>query len=379
MKRLIRKWKRSSLYKKSLILFTILLLILTSILLTYVYNSMVLYERNLVDNYIKYLALSGKITENINDDLFTISQYEKDNAKITDGLKKVFKSNDLKIKKNNKLSKDNIYTYDLYNDDILISTVSLKSVNSYKRMAILTIEEWNVEDIETHFDEGIYNYEISVPSNYQVIVNNKNLEDTSIKSEGDVAGLERLTEYVEIQKSKTYTLNNLVYKPDIKIYDENKKEVNYKVKNGKIIVSKEFSKYKTLEEAKNFIKDDFDIKQFAENYSLFLTDDLQGSYHGFSTLEAYLIKDSYMYNMAYNWSHNVDITFVSSHRLKDPVFTNERVENFTIYNDNAFSVEVYLEKNMIVSGKDKQDIMHDRLYFIYYNNGYKLVNMEAIK
>ena len=73
-----------------------------------------------------------------------------------------------------------------------------------------------------------------------------------------------------------------------------------------------------------------------------------------------------------------DITFVSSHRLKNPIFTNEEVKNFIIYNDNAFSCEVYLEKNMIVSGKDKVDIMHDRLYFIYYEDGYKLVNMESI-
>ncbi len=379
MQRLIRKWQRKSLYKKSLILFTILLFILAGILLTYVYNSMVLYERNLVDNYIKYLATSSKITDNIKDNLFEVSKYEKSNAKITDGLKKVFKDDNLKIKKNSKLSNSDIYAYDLYNDDLLISTVSLKSVNSYKRMAILTIEEWNVEDIKTYFDKGIYSYEINIPSNYKVTINGKTLEDDALTSEGDVAGLERLTEYTEIEKSKTYNVNNLVYKPEIKIYDENNQEVKYEVKNGQIKVAKEFKKFKTLEEAQSYIKDNFDIMAFAKNYSLFLTDDLEGSYHGFSTLLPYLIKDSYMYQMAYNWSHNVDITFVSSHRLKNPVFTNERVENFIIYNDNAFSSEVYLEKNMVVSGKDKQDVMHDRLYFIYYEGGYKLVNMEAIK
>jgi len=86
-----------------------------------------------------------------------------------------------------------------------------------------------------------------------------------------------------------------------------------------------------------------------------------------------------MYDMAYGWSHNVDITFVSSHRLKNPVFTNESVKNFIIYNDNAFSCEVYLEKNMVVSGKDKVDVMHDRLYFIYYEGGYKLVDIKSLE
>ena len=376
MAKLFRKWQQKSLYKKSLILYTLLLVVCGFFILVYVFNSMVLYERNLVDNYIKYLATSGKLTEDVKDDLFTVSKYEKSNAKISDGIKKLYKSDDLKIKKNTKLSKDEVYAYDLYNNDKLISTVSIKSVNSYKRMAILTIDEWDVVDYQNYFDKGIYAYEIKVPEKYTIKINGNTLSKDDITKEGDVAGLERLTEYVEIEKSKTYEVNNLVYKPEIVILDENNKEVDYKVEYNKINVTKEFREIKTLEDAKSYIKDDFDILKLAENWSLYLTNDLSG---GLNTLMPYLIKDSYYYTMAYNWSRNIDRTFVSSHRLKNPVFTNEVVEDFIIYNDNAFSCKVYLEKNMVVSGKDKQDIMNDRLYFIYYDGGYKLVNMEAIK
>ena len=91
MGKLSRKWKRKSNYTKSLILSTILFLLLGCIFLGYVYNSMIIYERNLVDNYIKYLASSGKLTENIDDNLFEKSKYEKGNAKITDGIKKILK------------------------------------------------------------------------------------------------------------------------------------------------------------------------------------------------------------------------------------------------------------------------------------------------
>ncbi len=376
MAKLFRKWHQKSLYKKSLILYTLLLVVCGFFILVYVFNSMVLYERNLVDNYIKYLATSGKLTEDVKDDLFKVSKYEKSNAKISDGIKKLYKSDDLKIKKNTKLSKDEVYAYDLYNNDKLISTVSIKSVNSYKRMAILTIDEWDVVDYQNYFDKGIYAYEIKVPKDYTVKVNGNTLSNDDITKEGDVEGLERLTEYVEIEKSKTYEVNNLVYKPEIVILDANNKEVEYKEEDNKINVTKEFREIKTLEDAKSYIKDDFDILKLAENWSLYLTNDLSG---GLNTLRPYLIKDSYYYTMAYNWSRNIDRTFVSSHRLKNPVFTNEVVEDFIIYNDNAFSCKVYLEKNMVVSGKDKQDIMNDRLYFIYYDGGYKLVNMEAIK
>ena len=61
MGKLSRKWKRKSNYTKSLILSTILFLLLGCIFLGYVYNSMIIYERNLVDNYIKYLENLLKI------------------------------------------------------------------------------------------------------------------------------------------------------------------------------------------------------------------------------------------------------------------------------------------------------------------------------
>jgi len=377
--RLIRKIKKMSFYKKSLILFTILLSILGIAFLGYVFNSMVIYERNLVDNYIKYLAESGKITDSISNDLFEISKFEKKNANIKDGVKKIFKSDDLVIKKNSKLSMYNIYAYDLKIGDNLVSTVSLKSVNSYTKMAILKIDEWEVMNIETYFDNGLYNYEISVPSTYKVFVNDIELSNDEIENEGDVEGLDRLTNYIEIEKSKNFKINNLVYKPDIEIVNNDGKKIDYEVKDNKIVVSTKFKEIKNIEDAKDYIKDDFNILELAENWSLFLTDDLGGSYHGFFKLTPYLIENSYMYDMAYGWSHNVDITFVSSHRLKNPVFTNESVKNFIIYNDNAFSCEVYLEKNMVVSGKDKVDVMHDRLYFIYYEGGYKLVDIKSLE
>ena len=118
--------------------------------------------------------------------------------------------------------------------------------------------------------------------------------------------------------------------------------------------------------------------KLARGYSLILTNDLGGELHGFYKLSPYLIKDSYMYEYLRGWATQVDITFVSNHRLKNPAFTNESLSNFIIYNDNAFSVEVSLEKNMIVNGEDKVDKMHDRMYFVYYENGYKLVDMKSL-
>ena len=369
--------EKKKLYQKSLIIFTLLLIILGIVFLVYVWNSMIIYERSLPENYIKYLGTSGKLSENID---FKISDYEEKNVNIEKSIKKIYKSDDLVIKKNNsdKNNDENIVTYDVIVNDNVINKVSLKNINTYTKMAILTINEWEIEKIENNFENGIYNYEISVPQDYIVLVNDNILKNKDIIKEGDVEGLERLTDHIEINKSKTYAVNGLVNEPEIKITDKNNKEIEFEIKDNKIIVGKDFKEIKKYDDAKKYIKDNFDIMALAENWSLFLTDDLKGAYHGFYLLTPYLIENTYMYEMAYGWSHNVDITFVSSHYLKNPVFTNERLENFVIYNDNAFSCEVYLEKNMVVSGKDKVDIMHDRLYFIYYEGSYKLVNMESI-
>ena len=202
MRRFGTRWKRKSNYSKSLILVTVLFLLLGGIFLGYVYNSMIIYERNLVDNYIKYLASSGKLTENIDDNLFEKSKYEKGNAKITDGIKKILKSDKLVIKKDTKESKDGIFVYNLSVNDKIISTVSIKSINTYTRMAILTIDEWEVKNIKTYFDKGVYSYEITIPSNYKLKINNKDAESEDIVSDGDVKGLERLTKPYHIENDK---------------------------------------------------------------------------------------------------------------------------------------------------------------------------------
>ena len=85
-----------------------------------------------------------------------------------------------------------------------------------------------------------------------------------------------------------------------------------------------------------------------------------------------------MYKIAYDWAHGIDITFTSRHRLKDPAFTEEKLSNFVIYSDKAFAVDVSLKKNMVVAGEDRVMEMNDRMYFVYYNDAWRLLSMEAI-
>ncbi len=365
-------------YKKSLIIYSILIALLVVIFLIYTYHSLVLYERNLVDNYIGYY-LKNEGYKNIQNDIFKVSELEINDKDIKDGVKKLYQSNNLKYIENKKLEKDNLYVYDVYNNNVLINRISLKSKKKYKIMGILNSDEWEIVNSENYFDNGLYSYEIAIPENYQLYINNKLVNDKYIIETKDVDNLSELTEFISISKKNIYNINNLIYEPEIKILDENNKEVNYILNDNKINIDKEFLKISTYEEAKKYLKNDFDIMELAENYSLFLTDDLGGERHGLYKLTPYMLKDTDVYKRALSWSIGPDILMVSEHTFKNPRFTNEKLENFIIYNDLAFSVEVHLEKNMIVSHKDKVDVMNDRLYFIYYDGSYKWVKSESIK
>jgi hypothetical protein len=86
-----------------------------------------------------------------------------------------------------------------------------------------------------------------------------------------------------------------------------------------------------------------------------------------------------MYQKAYNWATQVDVTFTSIHTLDKETFTNPKVSNFTIYNENAFSAEVYLEKNMtLIDRQKRQIVLHEMIYFVYYDGAYRVMHMQSV-
>lgn len=375
----MKNFKEKSLYKKSIFIFSLIMAIVGVVFLIYVFSAMVSYEKNLLENYIARLPEETKFQEELKSNSFTISSYEKEKASKEDGIKKLFRSKNLEYKENKVLTKDGVFGYDIYTSYSKIATVTFRIKKSYQRLGILKINEYELQDVDLDLKEGLYVVDVTIPANYKLYVNENLVKEKDITATTDDKNLERLTEFVEINKANVYQLKNFVYDPKIKILDESNKEVTYKQEDDKIVVTKEYKEIADFEEAKKQLKESFDVLGLAKNWSLFLTDDLKGSRHGFDQLTPYLIQGSAMYQLAYDWATNVDITFVSRHYLKNPPFTNEGVKNCILYNENAFSCEVYFDKNMaLYSGNTKVDTMHDRMYFVYYQGGYKLVDMEAI-
>lgn len=137
-----------------------------------------------------------------------------------------------------------------------------------------------------------------------------------------------------------------------------------------------------LEAVPEDVSKEVDVVRVAQNWSLFMTNDLR-----FSRIAPYLIAGSYQYQVATKYATGVDITFTSKHTLLDPAFTDVSATNFVWITDDCFSVDISFIKHMrLKTGRLVDDPMNDRFYFVKYDdtdNGvddpaWKLASMKEI-
>jgi hypothetical protein len=151
-----KRKKKMTGYKKSLLIWFLLLLIASEACLIYVSTTLKMYEKGNIEGYmtslIKDMKTASKVG-NINKYLSynkVESKYEK-NSSFEEGYKELFNESKLSYKKNDKES-----TYDIYADDTMIASVTLDSKN-VRRLGILSFEEYSIKEIETYSKNGIYN------------------------------------------------------------------------------------------------------------------------------------------------------------------------------------------------------------------------------
>ena len=373
--------KGKKIFRNFAIIYFSVLAILCGVFIYYVVDSLILYENSEIDKYIANLVIDiandskkGKINNYLDISDMIVSKYEDTNTSVKEAYANIFKTKTITYNLVEDTYKDNP-TYDIYGDDKLLFTIKLKANGDIHRMGLLTFPNWEIEDVTLPNNRGVYYYDIHTLDRYKVLINGKELDSSNASIKEIDSELEELGKFTTLPGTIKYEINGLTTEADIEIFDDNEK-VAYIEENGEVFA---YDLYTTdsIEELNNKIVDKIDVLLIARMWSKFLTDDLSGSYHGYSTIKEYLIEDTHLWNMAYNWAHGVDITFVSNHTLLG--FDNEKVSDCELYSDKAFSCEVYLEKNMrLRSGKAKQDIMHDRLYFAYYEDAWKLVSMKAI-
>lgn len=370
-----KKRRKLNVYRTSLAFFILFLIILWIIALLYVRSSLIAYENADIDTYMNNLAENikkegskGNIAKYLN-----LPDYKSDLEKSS-SLKKGYKELLQDAKMSYKKNKD---SYDIYADDKLIANVKLKEGKKVTRLGLLTFNEIELDKITADNEKGLFNYDFYILTDYTIKINGNDVPDSYKEDEVAIPGFEEVTDLVKLPKLAHYKVTNLTMKPEIEITDKKGNKIEPKIENGAYYAN-DFYKTDNKDEAFAKLKEDFDPLDFAEKWSLFLTDDLPGTLHGFYTLSKNFIEDTEVYNKARSWATGVDITFTSIHTLDKETFTNTFMKNFTVYSEDAYSVEVNLEKNMTLQGGDKRvDKMHEIHYYIYYDNAWRLVKMQT--
>lgn len=379
-----KRKKSKNKFKKFLIWYVRILALLMVLAIIYVIHSLIVYENLQVYNYLSATmekvadsGARGKLSNYVDVSGLTLSKYEGSNTNVDKAISDLLKSSELKFKLNPEITDLINPVYDVYVNDNVVFNVKLNGEKKLTKLAILTIQDWKLDSIKLATDKGVYDCRIEIPNDYTAYVNDIKVEEES-QTESNVNA--ELAKYSDVPYVVTYKISNLIKEPNVRIEDENGKESDYKKENNTFSVGLNSEAIQDENEAMKRIKGNIDVMQVAKDWSLYLTNDLGGTLHGFYKINKYLIKDSYMWNYAYKWATDVDITFISSHKLNNPAFTNTKVSNFKIYSENAFSCDVYLEKNMTLTrtGDKLTDKMNERMYFAYYKGEWKLVSMQSI-
>ncbi|MBO4600671.1 MAG: hypothetical protein J5634_00320 [Bacilli bacterium] len=373
--------KPMSLYKKIFLGYIAFLILLIIVFAFYIIIALKNYEKYEVGNFVvnSVAKLSNKdLIDVIDQEKLQISKYDK----VTDkkaAIKAIDKTLEDKKKITYELNSESNDPkkpiYDVFYDKKLVLTVKLANKGDVTRIKILNYTKWEVVDIKSHIEDGLYSVKAQIPEDYKLYINGKEVTEKN-DSENNITSL--YSRYTDIKKEVLYEVTGLIQKPKVEVKTSDGATVKTVKEDGVIKVDNPYFKTDDNSVAQQKLITEFNVLEFAEKYSLFLTADLPGYYHGFNTLSQYLIEDTEMYKVAYDWAHGIDITFTSRHTLKNPAFTDEKLSNFVIYSDKAFSVDVSLKKNMIVTGQDRVMEMNDRMYFVYYNDSWKLLSMEAV-
>lgn len=246
-----------------------------------------------------------------------------------------------------------------------------------KSAAALTVADsfGNTAEYDGISKIDITEYVVQIPSNFAITsadgsqkipVNTADLKDNP--------SYKYVSQYTDMPKKATYKLGLFSDKADFVITDNLGQNVEYTMNGHSVVIEDQAS----LPAIPADISDAETVLGHARTWSLFMTDDVGGALHGYNKVKSFLLPDSYLEGVAYEWATGVDITFTSVHRLDNPPFSKESVSNFVKYSDNCFSVDVSLEKMMhLNSGDDVLDKLNGRFYYVF-NDGWYLADIEEI-
>ena len=188
--------RNNSLFKKSLIIYTLIAAVLVVVFLIYIFLTLKSYEKGQTTNVIKDTILS------LDDS--TLKEYLKDNKQSEDLLneyKKQINDKDVKIVKKDK---DN---YEVVLNNRVLFEITTKYISTETKLGIFSYEKREITSIEPNLKRGLIFYNVTIPSTYKLYVNNKLVEEPTTKEK--YKNLDNMYQNDSMPYMATYEINGL--------------------------------------------------------------------------------------------------------------------------------------------------------------------------
>ncbi len=215
---------------------------------------------------------------------------------------------------------------------------------------------------------GFHDYEVVIPEDLSLTIDEKDADTlcTPVSTPHPDAAVLLDLASVNLPKQKTYSFSLIEPERKAAVTDADGARKEFVLDKNHIEIS--CIEDKGIPES---ISSQIDVMKQAITWSRFMTDDVDGYMHGLAAVQKMFIKDSDYYNFAHEWVTGVDITFVAGHTITG--FENQKISNFTQYNDKCFSCEVYFEKNMNLFSEERfvgttTDVFNSVMYFVYIDD-----------
>lgn len=366
-------------YWTGLVVYAVILLILAICMIVYTGSCLKKYENSQSDkvmndflNDFTKMAVDKTLADNI--ELPASSEFEGKDTFVNMYMSELDDTADYTYKKSDGSYNTEEPVYDIYADDKKVARMTLEAKDQHVVLGILTVLDWKIKSIEPVFSVETTDYTVLIPEGYTFTVNGITVSDNyktgNVIENPDFANVSK---YVTMPKSVEYKLTGFVNKPEIKVYNASGSEVaaNVDSKGNVSVTAGAGSSDMPSERKKEALK-------MAKTWDNFLTNDLSGAGHGLSTVQQYLIEDSYYWNLAKDYASSADITFISDHRLSDNPYTGVTVDNYIEYNDDCYSCHIAFTKNMTLTlGGARKDVIDSTFYFVKYEGRWAIADMIA--
>ena len=261
--------------------------------------------------------------------------------------------------------------YYLYLGDTRIGSVTLRETASEPLMFILSVQEWEITNLEPVLETGQNAVTIRVPDTFRVTVNGIPADDRELTgSQWEMEQFQYAGEYTPVPVLVEYQIENLLEMPEIEILDSFGTQIPYTMTHGLIQVA-EFPVSPMDSDLEAY------VLQNAKDYSNFFSRDLEGCRASVEPISHMFPGDSYYLELADNYRKH-DMWMYSSHHA--PEFVNEKVSDYIKYSEDLFSCNVYFEKNMVLvsTGAHRTDITDTTFYYAKIEGDWVIVDMQTI-